>query len=108
MAVVNRRITLKERPSGLAGPEHFALDEQPVRAPGEGEALIETVLLSVRPAMRGWISANTGYVEPVMPGDVTSACGTGRMSASAPTAGAGGGADRRRAGGREPKERRRD
>src|SRR3546814_11090571 len=79
MAVVNRRITLKERPSGLAGPEHFALDEQPVRAPGEGEALIETLLLSVDPAMRVWISEHPGNVEPVLPGDVVRAGGIGRL-----------------------------
>src|SRR3546814_13525078 len=68
-----------DRPSGLAGPEHFALDEQPVRAPGEGEALIETLLLSVDPAMRVWISENPGYVEPVLPGDVMRAGGIGRV-----------------------------
>ena len=69
MTLVNRRVTLKERPTGLAGPEHFAMDEQPVRAPGEGEVLIETLLLSVDPAMRVWISENPGYVEPVLPGE---------------------------------------
>src|SRR3546814_17959436 len=90
MAVVNRRITLKERPSGLAGPEHFALDEQPVRAPGEGEALIETLLLSVDPAMRVWLRENPGYVEPVLPGDVMPAGGLGRVIASPPPAGAAG------------------
>src|SRR3546814_14196773 len=90
MAVVNRRITLKERPSGLARPEHFALDEQPVRAPGEGEALIETLLLSVDPAMRVWISENPGYVEPVLPGYVMRAGGIGRVIEWRPPAVGGG------------------
>src|SRR3546814_19831114 len=90
MAVVNRRITLKERPSGLAGPEHFALDEQPVRAPGEGEALIETLLLSVDQAMRVWISENQGYVEPVLPGDVLRAgCISRVIESSSPAVAAG-------------------
>ena len=79
MALVNRRVTLRERPTGLAGPEHFAMDEQPVRAPGEGEVLIETLLLSVDPAMRVWISENPGYVEPVLPGEVMRAGGIGRV-----------------------------
>lgn len=79
MALVNRRVTLKERPTGLAGPEHFAIDERPVRAPAEGEVLIETLLLSVDPAMRVWISENPGYVEPVLPGEVMRAGGIGRV-----------------------------
>lgn len=79
MALVNRRVTLKERPTGLAGPEHFTLDEQPVLAPSEGEALVETLLVSVDPAMRVWVSENPGYVEPVLPGDVMRAGGIGRV-----------------------------
>ena len=52
---INRRFILKTRPTGIAGPEHFAEDSAPVRAPEIGEVVLETLLLSIDPAMRVWI-----------------------------------------------------
>ncbi|MFN4091053.1 MAG: NADP-dependent oxidoreductase, partial [Alphaproteobacteria bacterium] len=79
MDPINRRVTLKARPAGRAGPEHFAVDTAPVRPPAEGEALVQTLLVSVDPAMRVWVSENPGYVEPVVPGEVMRAGGVGRV-----------------------------
>ena len=36
MRNANRRIVLRARPEGIAGPEHFAEETVAVRAPGEG------------------------------------------------------------------------
>jgi len=54
--LTNRRVLLHARPSGLPGPEHFAHDEQPVSDPGAGEVLLETLYVSVDPAMRVWMA----------------------------------------------------
>jgi tRNA (guanine-N7-)-methyltransferase len=39
MRNANRRIVLRTRPEGIAGPEHFAEETVAVRAPGPGEVL---------------------------------------------------------------------
>ena len=49
---MNRRILLAERPAGIPGPEYFRADEEPVRPPGAGELVVETVYISIDPAMR--------------------------------------------------------
>lgn len=63
----NRRILLAARPTGQAipGPANFAADSQPARPPGPGEALLETVYLSIDPAMRGWMSEGPGYSQAI-------------------------------------------
>lgn len=66
----NRQWILAARPAGMVGPEHFTLREQPVPAPGKGEVLVRTRLLSLDPANRAWMSPAPTYKAPVMPGDV--------------------------------------
>jgi NADPH-dependent curcumin reductase CurA len=75
----NRRFVLKTRPTGIAGPEHFAEQTVPVRMPESGEVLLETLLLSIDPAMRVWISENPGYVSPVEIGEVMRGGGIARV-----------------------------
>jgi NADPH-dependent curcumin reductase CurA len=82
MRNANRRITLKSRPSGLAGPEHFAEEVVPASAPADGEVLLETLYLSIDPAMRVWISENPGYVPRVEIGEVMRAGGIARVADS--------------------------
>ena len=79
MRNANRRLTLSVRPQGIAGPEHFAEDVAPVRSPEAGELLVETLYISIDPAMRVWITENPGYVPPVQPGEVMRAGGIGRV-----------------------------
>ncbi len=79
MRNANRQIRLKARPEGLAGPEHFEDATEPVRQPAEGEALVETLLLSIDPAMRVWMNADPGYVPPVALGAVMRAGGIARV-----------------------------
>jgi len=75
----NRQLRLKARPEGLAGPEHFDETTEPVRQPAAGEALVETLLLSIDPAMRVWMNEDPGYVPPVPLGGVMRAGGIGRV-----------------------------
>ena len=79
MRNANRFFTLAKRPAGVAGPEHFAEQVAPVRAPGDGEVLLETLYVSVDPAMRVWISENPGYVPRIEIGDVMRAGGIARV-----------------------------
>ena len=58
----NQRLLLKSRPEGIAGPENFEEDTQPVRMPGPGELLVESVYISIDPAMRVWVSEDPGSV----------------------------------------------
>jgi len=82
MRNANRRIVLRARPEGVAGPEHFAEETVAVRAPGPGEVLLETLYVSVDPAMRVWISENPGYVQRIEPGETMRASGIARVMES--------------------------
>jgi NADPH-dependent curcumin reductase len=56
MTGINHRILLRSRPVGIPQPDNFAADSLPARPPAEGEVLLETILLSIDPAMRSWMS----------------------------------------------------
>jgi len=75
----NRQLRLAARPVGLAGPEHFEEATEPVRQPAAGEALLETLLVSIDPAMRVWMNEDPGYVPPVPIGGVMRAGGVARV-----------------------------
>ncbi len=79
MRNANRQLKLKSRPTGLAGPDNFEETTEPIRQPEEGEALLETVYLSVDPAMRVWLKEDPGYVPPVEIGAVMRAGGIARV-----------------------------
>ena len=66
----NHRLLLTSRPAGIPGPANFTADTQPVRTPGAGEVLLQTVYLSIDPAMRSWMSAGTGYQQGIPLGEV--------------------------------------
>ncbi|MCH9675920.1 MAG: NADP-dependent oxidoreductase, partial [Gammaproteobacteria bacterium] len=75
----NEQVVLANRPDGLPGPDNFEFRDAEIAPPGEGEVLLETLLLSVDPAMRVWISDEPGYVEPVGLGEVMRAGGIARV-----------------------------
>lgn len=79
MQNANRQIRLKSRPSGIAGPDNFEEAVEPLRAPEDGEVLVESIYLSIDPAMRVWVNENPGYVPPVGIGEVMRAGGVGRV-----------------------------
>jgi NADPH:quinone reductase len=67
---VNRQFRLAARPVGLPKESDFELVESPLAKPGESQALVKTVFLSVDPYMRGRITGVRTYADPVNVGDV--------------------------------------
>ena len=66
----NRRILLKNRPTGAPSTTDFELAEGPLPEPRDGEVLTRTLFLSLDPYMRGRMSAAKSYAKPVGLGDV--------------------------------------
>jgi NADPH-dependent curcumin reductase CurA len=77
--MTNRRILLKARPAGIPGPEHFDHDEVTIPRIRPGELLVETMYISIDPAMRSWMIGGPGYARGVRIGDVMRAGGIGRV-----------------------------
>ena len=75
----NHRLLLARRPEGIPGPEHFAADSADSRAPADGEVAVETVYLSIDPAMRSWITEGAYLTRQVQIGAVMEAGGIARV-----------------------------
>jgi NADPH-dependent curcumin reductase CurA len=58
-------------------PETWDMVEESVPEAGDGEVLVKVLLLSLDPAMRGWLNDVPSYVPPVGLGDVMRAIGVG-------------------------------
>lgn len=69
MTATNRQWLLKERPTGLVGPEHFTLKEGAIPEPGDNEILVRTLYFGMDPTQRGWLHQEDSYIEPVQIGD---------------------------------------
>jgi NADPH-dependent curcumin reductase len=82
MALVNHRFTLASRPVGMPKRTDWTYDEEMVRELHEGELLIRVLLISLDPAMRGWMKQNRSYVPPVGIGEVMRALAVGKVVAS--------------------------
>ncbi len=78
----NRRTLLASRPVGMPVAENFRLEEAPLPLPAEGEVLVHVDLISLDPAMRGWMNEGTTYMRGVALGEVMRAFGAGRVLAS--------------------------
>jgi NADPH-dependent curcumin reductase len=77
VADVNRQYRLARRPVGMPGPDIWDFTEDVRPEPGEGEVLVKVLLLSLDPAMRGWLNDVPSYIPPVGVGDVMRALGVG-------------------------------
>jgi NADPH-dependent curcumin reductase CurA len=73
MTEINHRILLHARPMGIPAPDNFIADSVPVRAPATDEVLLETIFLSIDPAMRSWM------MEAVALGEVMRSGGIARV-----------------------------
>jgi NADPH-dependent curcumin reductase CurA len=60
-------------------PETWELVEEAPPSPGDGEVLVQVLLLSLDPAMRAWLDDVPSYIPPVGIGDVMRAIGVGRV-----------------------------
>lgn len=66
----NQRLVLARRPEGEPQESDFRMEQEPVPAPGPGQALVRTIWLSLDPYMRGRMSDAPSYVPPVPIGGV--------------------------------------
>src|SRR5690349_22464080 len=78
----NRQIRLANRPVGLPTAREWESTTEPVGEPEAGGVLVQTLLLSLDPAMRGWMNEGKSYIAPVGIGEVMRAGGIGRVIAS--------------------------
>ena len=76
---VNRQYILKSRPVALPTAEEVPMIESPVPEAGEGEIVIRNLFISLDPAIRGWMSDEPNYIEPIPVGTKVWATGIGRV-----------------------------
>ena len=70
MTAINHRILLHARPTGIPAPDNFVADSVPVRAPAADEVMLETIYLSIDPAMRSWMSGAVALGEVMRGGGI--------------------------------------
>jgi NADPH-dependent curcumin reductase CurA len=80
--LVNHQVRLAARPVGLPKGSDWQHTTQSVAEPPEGGVLVKTLMLSLDPAMRGWMNEGKSYIPPVGLGDVMRAGGIGHVIAS--------------------------
>jgi NADPH-dependent curcumin reductase CurA len=81
-AQANRQFRLKQRPTGRAKATDFDFVEAPFPTAGAGEAIVQTLYLSIDPTNRIWMSDMEQYMPPVAIGEVMRGGGMGRVVAS--------------------------
>ena len=79
MNETNRQWRLRSRPVGLVKESDFALHEEPVLAPADGEILVRNRWLAFEPAMRGWMEDRANYIPPVPVGAVMRGMAVGEV-----------------------------
>lgn len=75
----NLRVVLARRPDGVPTEDCFEFQEVAVPEPGEGDVLLQTEYLSLDPYMRGRMSAQASYSEPVALGQTMVGQGVARV-----------------------------
>ena len=75
----NRQFRLAQRPVGLVDAHTFSLTAAALPVPGEGEALVRALYLSLDPTNRIWITDMEQYMPPVAVGEVMRGFGIGQI-----------------------------
>jgi NADPH-dependent curcumin reductase len=70
MTWTNNRILLRSRPTGIPAPDNFVTDSVPMRAPTADEVGLETIFLSIDPAMRSWMATDVTLGEVMRGGGI--------------------------------------
>jgi len=70
MTIENTRIVLASRPKGLPTAENYRVEKEPVPKLKKGQVLIKVLYLSLDPYMRGRMSKEKSYADPVPIGGV--------------------------------------
>jgi NADPH-dependent curcumin reductase len=80
--LTNHQVRLAARPVGLPTRADWDIASVPVAPPPADGILVQTLYLSLDPAMRGWMNEGKSYIAPVGIGEVMRAGGIGRVIAS--------------------------
>jgi len=75
---MNRQWLYAQQPKGKITPDTFQWRETAIPEPREGEALVQTRLLSLDPANRAWMMGKT-YRDALEPGQVMSGFALGEV-----------------------------
>ena len=81
-SLVNHQVRLAARPVGLPKDSDWQHTSEPVGECPDGGILVKTLLLSLDPAMRGWMNEGKSYIAPVGIGEVMRAGAVGVVIAS--------------------------
>ena len=81
-STINHQFKLAARPVGNVKASDWSHTQEPVRAPADGEVVIQVLYLSLDPAMRGWMNDKVSYMPPVGINEVMRAIGVGKITAS--------------------------
>ena len=76
---MNRAFRLRRRPEGDLRPGDLELVSEPMPGLRDGQALVRTLLLSLDPTNRIWMSEMRGYMPPVPLDDVMRGLGIGEV-----------------------------
>lgn len=81
-SITNHQVRLAKRPEGTPKRGDWSFTSESVQQPADGGVLVQTLSLSLDPAMRGWMNEGKSYIPPVELGAVMRAGGIGRVVAS--------------------------
>ncbi|MFI1538150.1 NADP-dependent oxidoreductase [Streptomyces anandii] len=82
MSATNRQVRLAARPVGEVKPGDWEHCDGPVEEPGPGRFAGRTRVISLDPAMRGWLDDRPSYLPPVAIGEVMRAGSVIEVTAS--------------------------
>lgn len=78
----NKQWLLAARPQGEPQPSDWQLAESPVDAIKDQQIMVKIEVVSLDPAMRGWINEGRSYIEPVQVGSLMRAIVAGQITES--------------------------
>jgi NADPH-dependent curcumin reductase CurA len=78
----NTCVRLARRPVGLPTDEDFRVSTDPIPEPGPGQVVVRVAMISLDPAMRGWLDDRPSYLPPIGIDEVIRAAGVGEVIAS--------------------------
>ena len=78
----NTCIQLARRPAGLPVAADWRIEAASIAVPGPGQFLVRITMISLDPAMRGWLDDRPAYLPPVAIGEVMRAGAVGEVITS--------------------------
>lgn len=77
--MINRRIVLESRPTGVPSRDNFRIEEAELPEIGEGQVLLENRVFAIDPAVRGMLDDVKSYMPPVQIGGLIPTMVLGRV-----------------------------